>query len=63
MTNRFTAEDAFDASESGEPIMLTRAAARRILNDHDADGDFFADHAPDEAGAYDAAALLGWLGY
>ena len=59
---RFTTEEAYDASECGEPIMLSRADAERIIRDHDAEGDFFAEHAG-ESGAYDAAALLGWLGY
>lgn len=59
----FTAEDAFEASEDGDPIMLAHDAAARICRDHDADlADFLTDCAI-TATHVDAAVLLGWLGY
>lgn len=64
---RFTTEDAYEASEAGEPIMLTRAAAERIIEDHDCDYheamEFLARELPDGKAHIDAAVVLGWLGY
>ncbi len=67
---RFTAEDAFEASEYGEPIIIDGKATSRILTDHDARFvDFMADNhgtalvGPDGIIGFDAALVLGWLGY
>lgn len=46
---RFTAEDAFDASECGEPIVINRLWADKVIASHGAE--------------YDAATVLAWLGY
>lgn len=59
---RFTVEEAFEASECGEPIMISRAAALRIVNQHDCGEDF--DASPlSVSDTLDAADLLRWLGY
>lgn len=64
MTTRFSAADAFDADEIGEPILLTPAAARRIASEHSADLDEFLDECPHlEPVQINAATLLAWLGY
>lgn len=61
----FTTEDAYDASDCGEPIMLNAASVARMCRDHDASpGEFYDDHSDIEPnGDVDAAILLGWLGY
>ena len=58
---RFTSEEAFEARDCGEPILLNRRSVERILRGHDADGDYFAGREPSEE--YDAADVLEWLGY
>jgi hypothetical protein len=62
---RFTAEDAFDAQDEGEPIMVPASTARRIVHEHAASFDDFTRDAM--AGQYpthlDAAVVLAWLGY
>lgn len=68
MPDRFTSEEAFEAAEEGEPIMLSLQAAKRICRDHGADWYEFADeHQTDFAQMADACVpahrLLGWLGY
>lgn len=62
---RFTSEEAFEANEQGEPIMVTYAAARLICEDHGADiGEFHGDTQTVIQGApINAATLLAWLGY
>ena len=63
---RFTAEEAFDARDCGEPIMITRAAVDRMLSQHSttfANVDDPCNVQPDETGMFDAAAILAWLGY
>jgi hypothetical protein len=65
---RFTAEQAFEDSEAGEPIILTALEAAYICRQHDAS---YEDYAKEDAtefpmlpyGEVDAAKLLGWLGY
>jgi hypothetical protein len=66
--SRFTAEEAFDASAEGQPIMLCAAAAHRLcaehgttLVDYDLENGTFGS--PNPVSEYDAAAILGWLGY
>lgn len=66
---RFTTEQAFDAADCDEPIMLTRAAAMKICNDHSALWyEFLGDEmkwnetAP-EPEMVAADRLLAWLGY
>ena len=59
---QFTAEDAFEFSADGDPIMVTLPAAREIIESHDLIfGDFVNDAG--RRGIYDAAEILGWLGY
>jgi hypothetical protein len=68
MRFRFTAEDAFEASEAGDPIILTALEAANICREH---GVSYEDYAKEDATEYpmlpygevDAAKLLGWLGY
>lgn len=59
---RFTADDAFEAKESGDPIMLDEVDTARLLRRHDAS---LAEMQEDlgKASCYDAADVLGWLGY
>lgn len=63
---RFTADQAFEAAAFGEPIVLTEGDIEVILMQHDT-GETLLDY---EAfcrehmkNPYDAAELLGWLGY
>lgn len=61
---RFTADEAFEATEDGEPIMLSIAAANRMIdkaNPGDDRADFWAQH--QACTEVDAAAVLAWLGY
>lgn len=66
---RFTTEEAYDASECGEPILLKPADVARIANEHDCGyphgtaAAFFAEYPDSEWKETDAASLLGWLGY
>ncbi len=60
---KFTAEQAFEDSANGDPIMLTMLAAKRICQDHVVD---FVDYLADSTlfdTKIDAADLLAWLGY
>lgn len=63
----FTTEDAYDASECGEPIMLSQAAALRMMRQHDIpevdQRIFFEENPSNDRSETDAAVLLGWLGY
>lgn len=63
----FTAEEAFEASEDGEPIMLDRAAAfRLVVREHDGDWSYFLRDTQPGAVDFqpvDAAVALRWLGY
>lgn len=64
--HRFTADDAFDASEAGEPILLTEGAVEEILMRHDIDEtrmDYEAWCLEHQKDRMDAANLLAWLGY
>jgi hypothetical protein len=61
---KFSAQEAFEASEDGEPIEISAKAALRIIEKHNTDAfDFFAQ--PGVAGAtwIDAAIVFEWLGY
>lgn len=62
---RFTAEDAFDASDAGEPIMLSAADVADIVEAHDAAGEDFFSETPRQPGQreWNAADVLSWLGY
>ena len=63
---RFSADDAFQASMDGDPIILTALQAAVICRQHGAD---YVDYAKDRwfpmlpEGKVDAAYLLAWLGY
>ena len=60
----FSAEEAYEAHEEGEPIMLSAKRARRMVEvEHQAEpwSEFIA-HAG-EAEEYDAWIVLEWLGY
>lgn len=59
---RFTSEQAFDASDAGEPIMISRTDAVRICGDHDCGFEEF-EVDTGVAEMYDAGVLLAWLGY
>ena len=70
MNHPFTAEDAFDASEAGDPIILCHGEVMDIIEAHhaaDMVGDFYQTiqptHPVGAMGGWDAADLLAWLGY
>lgn len=58
----FTADEAFEAAETGEPIMIDWTFARDICADHGVDIADMVEDIGDKA-EYDAAVILGWLGY
>lgn len=63
--NKFTADEAFDLQGTSEAIKIEFAAADRMCRNHGSDifeyhADKFMSGAPE---LYDAADLLGWLGY
>ena len=66
---KFTAQQALDASEAGDPILLTERDVARLLRAHNATSpwpklsahDLLPD--PDADGRWDAWAILAWLGY
>ncbi len=63
---RFTSDEAFEASESGDPIIINHATAKRICADHGVnidDGDGFTNEVPKVGDGYDAKFVLLWLGY
>lgn len=66
---RFTAEQAHEAHEEGEPIIIALQAARRIVGAHETGEDFDDFLASQGAaigntpGQYDAWTVLEWLGY
>lgn len=60
----FTTEEAFEASTDGEPILMTRRAAERLIDQHqpgDDRAEFWNQH--NGATHIDAALVLAWLGY
>ena len=64
---RFTADEAQEAHESGEPILIDAELARQICREH---GVLYDDYLSDETsdrktprGGVDAWLLLCWLGY
>ena len=58
-----TAEQIFDASDEGEPVMISHAQAVREIKAHSLDpAEFFAECGP-FTGEIDGAAVLAWLGY
>ncbi len=69
--SKFSAEQAFEAQEEGNPIILTVPAAIRICKDHGADYaeylEFTIENSRINKSEFsvkvDAADLLGWLGY
>ena len=66
MSARFTVEDAMDASECGDPIMISKSGAVAIVRKHDCDqGDFetFWNECEVKEGLIDVATLFTWLGY
>ena len=59
---RFTSDEAFDASDCGEPIILNQRTCEYICHEHGVTfGEYLAEH-PDTRDI-DAAQLLRWLGY
>lgn len=66
---RFSAEQAFEASDEGEPIMLDHGAALAIIRQHDtghaSDAEAWGEFVADMPAVVhlDAANLLAWLGY
>ncbi len=67
MARKFTTEEAYDASECGEPIMLAHEDVVRICGRQEsadcAPHLFYEEHQLNSAQPVDAAVLLGWLGY
>ena len=63
MTDRFTAEDAFDAADCGDPIVMQPEAAHKMVADHAASWDEWQTDCTDPARLYHADAILAWLGY
>jgi len=61
----FSAEQAFDARDDGEPIMIGYVFAGQILEDHDECLDNFLVEYDEyrAASKIDAADILEWLGY
>lgn len=60
----WTSEDAFEASEAGEPIHCDQTTGRAICAEHGADyAEYEAYCAAAVTDPCDAAMLLSWLGY
>lgn len=64
----FTAEQAFEATENGDPIRIDEDFAIQILIDHGASiEDFYLDNHGQYLNSFDkgidSAVLLAWLGY
>jgi len=62
----FTIKQAFEAQETGQPIMLDQEAVETILRVHDQlIADFYRDYFADGfySDVVDAAELFVWLGY
>jgi hypothetical protein len=63
---KFTAEDALQAHEDGEPIMLDWQAVHRMIRAHGQEpADFYTEQPcwPQTAFEQDAWSVLAWLGY
>ena len=63
---RFTSEDAFDASEEGDAIMITTKRAQQLIErEHGCSWQEFSEDQPHLAASplIDAAQVLAWLGY
>ena len=61
--NSFTADDAYEADQEGEPIVINQASAKRIISKHGCEGwDAFLADVGDHA-TYNAWTVLEWLGY
>ena len=58
---RFTSEDAYEAHEEGDPIMISHARAVAIVRSHCDDVAEF--EAEQGTGTHDAWDVLSWLGY
>jgi hypothetical protein len=62
---RFTSEEAYEAQEDGEPIMLSLADTNKLIAQHqpgDDPAEFFGQF-PHTQEHFDAATVLDWLGY
>ena len=59
----FTAQEALDFSEAGEPIMLSLASALRIVDEHGIPHDDFYEEFGERPESVDAGDLFIWLGY
>ena len=60
----FTAEQALEDLEAGEPIMVDIAFASKLCRDHDAHlYDYMAEEKRDTSKGFCAASILQWLGY
>ena len=66
---KFTADEAFEASKAGEPIIISIETAARYLRQHgltepsDVRDMLFQCELPHTTQEIDAATVLGWLGY
>jgi hypothetical protein len=66
MMCKFTSDEAFEAQAEGDPIMISRAAALKILRDHSVSEDSheaFYREVEEHGDGFDAADVLMWLGY
>lgn len=59
----FTAIEAFEMSEAGEPILLDPSAIDQVIEDHGGDVDAFYQDVKFTGLRADAALVLTWLGY
>ena len=59
---KFTAQQANEAAEEGEPIQVTPRWVRKVVKNHHADySEFIADKGAKDT--YDACDVFAWLGY
>jgi len=60
-----TADQAFEARDAGEPVMITGPHALKLVASHDQLEDFLidAEYCRDPSAQVDLADVLEWLGY
>jgi len=61
--SRFTADEAFEAADCGEPIEFEPAAAVRCVQSHGVTWGEWESDCEDKTRLYHADAILAWLGY
>ena len=66
---RFTSEEAYEAHEEGDPLLITRKTALAIVTEHGATAEGIAEFRAQVAiideqhDRFDAWDVLAWLGY